>query len=45
MVSEKSTILKLIYEYKPLETKTKNSLIEAKLLLFITNSTIGNFSV
>lgn len=43
MIFEKLIISKLIHEYKFLEVKTKNNLINVILLLFITNFIIDNF--
>lgn len=44
IVSKKSIILKFMHRYKLFETKNKDNLIVAKLLLFAANSTIDNFS-
>lgn len=37
VVSEKSTISKLIYKYKLFEVKNGDNLIDKKMLLFIVN--------
>ena len=44
MVSEKSTISKLMHRCKPLEAKNGDNLVEAELLLFAANSIIDNLS-
>lgn len=41
---EKSITLKLVHGGNPLEAKDKDNLVEAKSLLFATNSAIDNLS-
>lgn len=44
MKFEKSITLKLVHGGNPLEAKDKDNLVEAKSLLFATNSAIDNLS-
>lgn len=44
MIFKKSIILKLIHKFKLFQTKNKDNLVKADLLLFIRNFIISNLS-